>query len=193
MAHPGSPSATTSLALLDRARTGDADALAALLAQYLPRLSRWARGRLPTWARDLGDTEDLVQDAVLRTIRHVPELDLPDDGALQAYLRQAVLNRIRDEVRRAARRPVPETLDSGVQDPGTSPLEGAIGTQSMERYEQALQRLRADERDAIIARVEMRMPYDELARATGKPSPNAARMFVARALVRLGEEMRRAR
>jgi RNA polymerase sigma factor (sigma-70 family) len=193
MEHSGPPVATTSLALLERARAGDRDALSALLAQYLPRLSRWARGRLPAWARDLGDTEDVVQDAVLRTIQHVPHLDLPNDGALQAYLRQAVLNRIRDEGRRAGRRPVPDTLESGIQDQGTSPLEAAIGTQAMERYEQALQRLRPEERDAIIGRVEMALPYDELARAIGKPSPNAARMFVARALVRLAEEMRDAR
>ena len=55
----------SSLALLERARAGDRQALETLTARYLPRLRRWASGRLPRWARDLADTEDLVQETVL--------------------------------------------------------------------------------------------------------------------------------
>ena len=41
----------TSFQLLLRARTGDPDAVELLCARYLPRLHRWARGRLPRGAR----------------------------------------------------------------------------------------------------------------------------------------------
>jgi RNA polymerase sigma-70 factor (ECF subfamily) len=59
----------------------------------------------------------------------------------------------------------------------------------MERYEAALQRLRPEERELIIARVEMQQSYQQIAGAHGKSSPDAARMAVSRALVRLAEEM----
>jgi DNA-directed RNA polymerase specialized sigma24 family protein len=45
------------------------------------------------------------------------------------------------------------------------------------------------EREAIIARVAMGYSYEELAQALGKPTVDAE--GVQRALVRLGEEMRR--
>src|SRR5262245_26983886 len=67
--------AETSLALLERVRLGDKDALEALLRRYVPALRRWARGRLPRWARDLADTEDLVQETVVRGLRNLPTFE----------------------------------------------------------------------------------------------------------------------
>src|SRR3954468_19823323 len=46
--------------LVERAKSGDGDALNQLFARYLPSLRRWASGRLPRWSRDLMDTDDLV-------------------------------------------------------------------------------------------------------------------------------------
>jgi DNA-directed RNA polymerase specialized sigma24 family protein len=42
----------------------------------------------------------------------------------------------------------------------------------------------------LIARVELGMSFDEVAAATGRPSGDAARKAVSRALLRLAEEMR---
>ena len=53
----------------------------------------------------------------------------------------------------------------------------------------ALQRLKPAEREAIVARVELQLTYEELAVALDKPSKDAARMAVARALLRLAMEM----
>jgi RNA polymerase sigma-70 factor, ECF subfamily len=113
------------------------------------------------------------------------------EGALRAYLRQALMNRIRNEIRNARRRPVSEELHSGVEAPGASPIEAAIGEQAAAQYEAALNRLKPEEREAIIARVELGLTYPEMVTMLGKPSPDAARMAVARALVRLTEEMGR--
>src|SRR5687767_12315326 len=99
-----------SVELIRRAKTGDADALGHLVNRYLPRLRRWAAGRLPVTARDLGDTNDVVQEAVIRTFRNLDRFEERGEGALQAYLRQAVMNRIRDEIRRTGRRPRVEVL-----------------------------------------------------------------------------------
>ncbi len=68
-------------------------------------------------------------------------------------------------------------------------LEETIGREALNGYESALQRLREADREAIIGRVEMSLTYDELAKLLGKPSANAARMAVERALVRLAAEI----
>jgi RNA polymerase sigma-70 factor (ECF subfamily) len=183
----------TSLDLLERAKAGDQAALDRLMARYLPRLRRWASGRLPRWTRDMADTEDLVQECMLQTFKQIGRFEVRHEAGLQAYLRQAVMNRIRDEHRRWSRAPQREPLDPERPHDGVSPLEAAIGAEALDRYEQALQRLRPEDREAIVARIELGYSNGEIAALLRKPSPNAARMAVDRALVRLAEEMRRSR
>ena len=181
----------TTFQLLERIRAGDEAALNALCARYLVPLRRWASGRLPQWARDGADTQDLVQETLIQTCRKLEAFEPRREGALQAYLRQALMNRIRDELRRYSRRGQPAAVDSQITDAAPSPLEQAIGRQATERYEAALARLRPEDREAIIARVEMGYSYEELAAALGKPTPEAARKAAQRALVRLAAEMKR--
>jgi RNA polymerase sigma-70 factor (ECF subfamily) len=178
--------------LIERVRAGDQEALERLFARHLKPLQRWARGRLPRWARDLADTDDLVQDTLVQTFKRIENFEPRRVGALQAYLRQAVLNRIRNELRRKGREPHATDLDGIEVESVESPLEQAIGREAVERYEGALKRLKAEEREAIIARVEMGYSFEELAEALGKPTPDAARKTAHRALVRLAEEMNRA-
>src|SRR5262245_50794864 len=109
--------------LLRRAQEGDGLALDHLCARYLPRLQRWARGRLPRWARERLDTDDLVQETVTQVMGRLESFEPRWKGALQAYFRQALVNRIRDEVRRAARRPAAAELDTDAAGGDASPLE----------------------------------------------------------------------
>jgi RNA polymerase sigma factor (sigma-70 family) len=190
---PGGTDPESTFRLLDRARSGDQEALEQLFGRYLKPLQRWARGRLPVWARDVADTDDLVQDTLVQTFKKIDGFEPRRVGALQAYLRQAVLNRIRDELRRKRRQPEMTELNGLELDRAASPVEEAIGREAVDRYEAALTRLRPEEREAIIARVEMGYTYEELAEALGKPSPDAARKAAERALVRLAEEMTRDR
>ena len=180
----------STLSLLTRAKTGDSQALDDLAARYLPLLTRWARGRLPPGARDLADTSDLVQETLVQVFKKIEGFEYRGVGAFQAYLRQAVMNRIRNELRRAGRQPPREELDEKQADDRPSPLEEAIGSEMVELYEAALQRLSPKERELIIARVELGLTYAEVAEALNMPSADAARMAVGRALVRLAEEMR---
>jgi RNA polymerase sigma factor (sigma-70 family) len=177
--------------LIARVKAGDQQALERLFARHLRPMQRWASGRLPKWARDIADTDDLVQDALLQTFKRIEDFEPRRVGALQAYLRQAVLNRIRDELRRKGRRPDGTDLDGLADDSAESPLEQAIGGEAVERYEKALSALRPEEREAIIARVEMGYSYEEMAEALGKPTADAARKAAQRALVRLAAEMGR--
>jgi RNA polymerase sigma-70 factor (ECF subfamily) len=177
--------------LVERAKRGDAEALNLLFARYLPPLRRWASGRLPRWSRDLTDTDDLVQETAIRAVKRMPSFEARHEGALQAYLRQAIANRIKDEVRRHQRTPEAVELQDNQSDQGASPLELAIGREAVERYEAALERLRPEDREAIVARFELERSYQEIAIALGKPSADAARMAVSRALLKLAEEMKR--
>ena len=100
------------------------------------------------------------------------------------------MNRVRDEVRRVGRRGVTAEIEDDVHvDSAASPLEEAIGQQALERYEAALARLRPEEREVVIARVELGQSYQQIAEGHAKASADAARMAVSRALVRLAEEM----
>ena len=179
----------TTFRLLERARAGDRAALEILFARCVPLLRRWAQGRLPRWARDAADTQDLVQETVLQTFKRIETFEPRREGALQAYMRQAVMNRIRDELRRFERRPETAELDTETPYAGPSPLEEAIGVEAADRYERALSRLKPDDREVIIARVEMGYDYEQLAKALDKPTPAAARKAAQRALLRLAAEM----
>ena len=175
--------------LVQRAQEGDAVAMNALMARYLPRLERWASGRLPHYARSLLDTSDLVQETLLRALQGLDRIEVRGPGFFQAYVRQAVLNRIRDQVRWAGRRfgaaePVDEQIDLR-----PSPLESAIGADVVRRYERALEQLSEEERQFLHLRIELDFAYEEIAAVMGRPSRDAARMAVRRALRKVAEIM----
>jgi RNA polymerase sigma-70 factor, ECF subfamily len=181
--------AHSSFALLLRARRGDEDACNELCARYLPRLRRWAHGRLPGWARQHLDTEDIVQDTLMHSVRQLPDFTPEHERAFCAYVSQALRNRLRDAVRRALTRPSGQPLSAEEPTGDPSPLEQAVGVQMLGRYDTALQRLREPDRELVIARVELGLGYDEIAGLLDKPSIPAARVAVSRALVRLASEM----
>lgn len=183
------PPADSTAALLQRVRDGDAAARERLVARHLPLLRSWAHRRLPPGARALADTDDLVQVTFLRALNHVGKFEPRHEGAFLAYLRQILLNAIRDEIRRAGRRGPSEELDEGVPDPRPSPLESALGREALERYDQAFAKLGAEQQEAVFMRVEMGFTYEQIAESLGKNSANTARMAVSRALARLALAM----
>jgi len=98
---------------------------------------------------------------------------------------------VRDELRRLGRRPPAADLETLELAGGDSPLALAIGRESVERYRRALDRLKPEDRELVIARIEMGYTYVELAEMLGRPSSEAARKAAQRALVRVAEEMQR--
>lgn len=186
-------SAETSLALLRLARRGEGEALDELFARYLPYLRRIAHGKVPRWARIGADTADLVQDTLLHSFRQIDRFEPRGNGALRAYLRQALQNRILNARRDAMRRPALTSLeDLDVPETSASPLDEFLTGEDRDRYLRALDALRAEERDAIVGRFELGYSFEQLRVALGKTSADSARMTVRRAVVRLSEEMNRA-
>lgn len=184
------PFASTA-SLLIQVRDGDGRAREELAGRYLTVLRRWAHGRLPGGARDLVDTDDLVQTAIMRALHNVARFKPRGEGAFLGYLRRIVLNKIRDEARRAKRRPQHVDLDPDLEaSAAPSPLEEAIGRERVERYERSLEALGEAQRGAVILRLELGMRYRDIAEALDVSSAEAARALVGRGMVQLARMMR---
>jgi RNA polymerase sigma-70 factor (ECF subfamily) len=166
--------------------------LATLLERQLPDLLTWAHGRLPRRARRRLETGDLVQEAALGALLHLEECDLEHPGRVQAYLRQSIRHRIIDEIRRADRVELgSEDGPDDAADRRPSPESGAIVSEERRRFRAALRRLDEDERILVVGRVDLELSYEELALATGRPTPDAARFATKRAVVKLAREIGR--
>jgi RNA polymerase sigma-70 factor (ECF subfamily) len=178
----------STLNVLERAKAGDSAAARTLIERALPSVRRWAHGRLPRYARRGDDTEDVVQDVFLRTFRRIERFQHRTVGGLQAYLRQAVVNRVRDLIRGSKRRGIQTALDADPPDWKPSPLEAAILGQQLDRFLEGLQKLRPADRQVVIWRIELGYTADEIATKLGK-SRAAAGMTISRALTRLAKAM----
>lgn len=198
MSKTGAPSdpthpATASADLLAQARAGDKSALSRLFRRHGVALARWARGKLPPWARRFSDTADVVQDALFRTFKRLDKIELRGEGALQAYLHRAVINRIKDEMRRVARRPIEDLDENDTQFPTTdqSPDEQVMDAEREQIYKQALATMTEDEQALIVGRMELGYTYEQLAVMARRPTAAAARVAVRRAVVKLAGRMSR--
>ncbi len=169
-----------------QARSGDDAARDQLCSAYLPMLQRWARGRLPDHARNLSDTDDMVQMTLIKALNRLDQFTPRREGAFLAYLRQILLNTIRDEIRKTARWVDAQGTLEDVKQPL---LEQLIDSETVERYERSLLLLSEKAREAVILRVEMGFSYPEIAAAMQQKSANAARMLVSRSLTQLAERM----
>lgn len=161
------------------------------LTRLLPRLLAWARGRLPPHARRQADTEDFVQDAAVGALRNYEQIESTGEPGLWVYLRNSVLNRIRDETRRSARGEVALTITDSRPDPAPTPDRNLEAREERRRFQAALDRLSAEDQALIIGRVELHLTCEELARVLGSGSPGAIRAASKRALLRLAREMDR--
>jgi len=190
--HLRSSASDNSASVRRRAKDGDRSAIGRLLAQQAEPLRRWAHRRLPAWARSISDTTDLVQDAIVRTLGRFGAIDVEERGALGAYLRQAVNNRIADEFRRVGRRGVAVPVSDDLACVRPSPFDEAAAIELEGRYKCALECLRPAERQLIVGQVELGYSPEQLACMTGR-SLGATRMALRRALVRLANELSRQR
>jgi RNA polymerase sigma factor (sigma-70 family) len=184
------PSAAESTAtLLSLLRQGDDSARERLLARYLPMLRRWAHGRLPQFARDLNDTNDLVQITLLSALKNLEQFRSQHEGALLAYLRTSLMNAIRAEMRRVGRAGVVVAMPENPEALGAEPGVPRLDTDQWLDYENALAKLAEHKREAVLLRLEFGMSYAEIASALNRPSEAAASMMVSRALIELAQHL----
>ncbi len=192
-AHPYNPAmlpeSESTATLLSRVRSGDSAAREHLVAIYLPLLRRWARGRLPQHARDLSDTNDLVQVTLISALNQIDSFRPEREGAFLAYLRTTLMNAIRMELRRVSRRGEQQPLPDDEQHAANNALAAEADLDQLLDYETALATLQPLQREAVILRFEFGMGFAEIAAALERPSAAAAHMLVSRALVSLAEEL----
>jgi RNA polymerase sigma-70 factor (ECF subfamily) len=176
--------------LLLKAQTGDENARNDLIGRYLPRLDRWASGRLPLGVRTLLDTGDIVQETVMNALPRLNMLEVGTEKALEVYLKRSIQNRIIDVYRRPRR--TAEQPDLDIPARRADQVDATIGAEALERYERALESLTEHDRQLIVMHVELGFNHDQIAAEIGK-SPGAARTVLAGALTRLAVEMQRTR
>ena len=186
---PLSFDAMATVDLVERARDGDQSAWEVLMRRYRGPLQRFARSRLARQRQRLADTDDVIQDVTINVFRRLHRIELRFPGALLAYLRRSVSNRVADEHRRAVRQGPLATLDENLPDGQQSPLDATLDRDKVRAYRTALLALGADDRLAIVMRLERGEGYDAIAARLGKPTPNAARVAVARAMFKLAKQM----
>jgi RNA polymerase sigma-70 factor (ECF subfamily) len=194
------PEPISTQALLQRVQTGDSEALNELYNRYLMRVLAAVRARLGAELRGKMESWDVVQDALLASLRNIQSFDQTSEGAFLNWLAKIVENRIRDQLdyfragkrdhrletplaaarldKSAAPLDIPER--SGVP----SPSKVLMLSEDLARLEKAMDQLPEEARELILAvKIEGRS-YDEIAQALGK-SPDAVRMKVKRALLAL--------
>lgn len=186
------PKLESTATLLAKVKDGDQLARDQLCSTYLPMLRRWAHGRLPSYARDLAETDDMVQNTLIKALSKLDSFDAIREGAFLAYLRKILLNNIRMEIRRFSNQNalLKEQYNVDEEAQNSSALEQAIGTEVVEKYERALTRISDQAREAVILRVELGYSFPEIATAIECSSANSARMIVSRSLLKLAENMR---
>jgi RNA polymerase sigma factor (sigma-70 family) len=179
------------------ASRGDASAALALLQLYLPRLRAFVRSRLGPELRARESHSDVVQSVCRELIEAKEAFRYEGETAFRGWLFTAALNKVREKVRhhRQERRDVGrEEPASGAPavpaDSAASPTYAALASERVAVLEAALDMLSDSDREVIgLARL-AGLPIADVAVRLGK-NVEAARKQLGRALLRLGDELRR--
>ncbi|HEX6884601.1 MAG TPA: sigma-70 family RNA polymerase sigma factor [Planctomycetota bacterium] len=176
--------------LISLAKAGDPAARAAMLVQYREPLARFLHGRLAPSARGSLDTDDLVQDTLMAALERLPTFEYRGLGSFWAYLRKAGVNLIVAEARkrRLENLKLNDSNDAPAA-PCRSPSSEIVRVEANEAYENALEELPEQQRNAFLLRHELALRYEVIAGECGYPSADAARMAIARATMRLAKKL----
>jgi RNA polymerase sigma-70 factor (ECF subfamily) len=170
----------TTAMLLHRIRAGDQDAKSALVARIDPLLKRFARGRVPRQLRAEQDTLDFVQSTWARVLDRIGEFDAREPGAFFSYLRVALVNGLREALRK-------QKYVGSSSEIQSERLEAeAVDPDDWVAWEQALESMEPPVRGLVLMRFEFGMSYGEIGLELGH-SPDAVRMQLTRALAKMAQ------
>ena len=130
------------------------------------------------------DAEEIAQDAFIRAHRALAEYDADRIRELKvsAWLHRIALNVFRNRIRRRLRETVP--LEAIAE-----PHANGLGPEELHDLRDAVHRLPARYREAVVLRHVQGFNYDEIAAVLGVPS-GTAKSDVHRGLAILKEELR---
>lgn len=188
----------TTLQLLRAWHTGDAAARDQLIERELPWIAAHVRQRLGPLLKARGDTQDYVQEALLRVLDYGPRFTSADVSRFRAVLVRVIENHLRDlvdwhragkrDVGRERRLPSDSVIDLDRCRAVTRPSEHAARDEQRELLHLAIELLDPDDRRVILLRQWQELEFEAIGTALGI-SEDAARMRFNRALPRLGARL----
>jgi RNA polymerase sigma-70 factor (subfamily 1) len=198
------PALSQTLDLVRQAKAGSATALNALFGRYYERVRKVVRVRLGARLRGRLETGDILQETFLSALKSFDRFEVRDESEILHWLSAVAENQIRGAAdhhgaqKRSLSREI--RMDDGDDDRRpleftagrTLPLEAAVRSERTALVERCLDGLSDGDREVIIQRDYMGASWEAIARETGRPSPDAARMKHAHAIVELARRMRRA-
>lgn len=176
---------STTTFLLNGLRSGDQVAVEKLMKIYQPILLRWAHGRIPQQAKSYLETMDLVQETMALAIKSKQQIQADNAGAFFCYLRTIFINQIKQELRK--NKPFHLALTTKFSQSEVMSYEEDLN--ALIAYDHAIDMLSEEQKQAVVMRVEFGLSHQEIADLTGKNSPDAARIYIKRALHKLSEVM----
>ena len=163
-------------AIIQQVLAGDVEAFAQIVDRHYPRCARIA-------VRIVGnheDAEEAVQDDFLRAFKALD--DYEDRERFSAWLTRILVNQCRTVLARSKRR------DAVFPDLDLRQLDFAVDADDGEgpwpELDRMLDRLPADQREAIVLKYADDLTYQEMSRITGA-GESALKMRVQRAFARL--------
>jgi RNA polymerase sigma-70 factor, ECF subfamily len=166
--------------LVLRARNGDRDAFAAIVAASLGRLNAVAR----LIVRDRERAEDAVQDALVDAWRDLRSLR--DVDRFDAWLHRILINACYTHARRDSRRHVREISMSVGAGRATSDVQVAVA--ATDQLARAIRTLPSEQRATLALVYYLDLPQDEAARILGVPT-GTVKSRLHRALEQLRAEL----
>ena len=205
--HADSTDLTKSLDLIRDAQAGDAASLNRLFERYYDRVRRVVRIRLGPALRARLEVEDILQETFAAAVRDFKAFEVRDQASFLNWLAKLAEHKITEAAdyfgakkRDAAREtPLDRLAPSSCQDSGVvsnelagsteAPLEHVSKKEQQERVEACLAELPEDLREVIVLHDYLGFAWEQVAEQTGHPSPAAARMKRARAVIELGRRL----
>lgn len=174
----------TEEAWLPAARTGDADAVEALIRSLRPRVLRYCLARLGNYAA----AEDVTQEVCLAVVTALPRYR--DEGhPFSAFVFAVAANKLREAGRAAARRrddpseSLPDRADTAA-----GPEEAAALLDEVRQVRNLLATLPEMHQEVLLLRVAAGLSVAETARSL-RVSPASVRVTQHRALARLRRQV----
>ena len=186
--HDAEPAET--LALVASAKRGESGSLEALLENHRERLLERIRLMMGSRARRIAESADFAQIVMLDAAKDLPGFEPIGRGSFLRWITQIARNRIRDAVRRRREDSLGSFVLERACSLGAGPITNAQARERSERVVEALLELSADHRQVIELRQIDGLPFTQVAERMQR-SENAVQLLFARAMVRLGQLLRR--
>lgn len=139
------------------------------------------------------DDSDIVQETLFKATAQLGQFQGRSDAEMKAWLREILLNQIKDNVRFHARQQRDVGLEqfmpmAEVHSSGSSASAVLRDGESRERIWKAINELSEDQKTVIIMRLQTNSDFGEIGEKMHR-SADAVRMLWGRALVILGQKL----